>query len=252
MLTFEIDGHVAVITMNRPEARNAVDPALARAISGAVSRFETDPELWVAILTGQGPVFCAGADLKTIRAGAVHELHDSYGFAGLTTRTRSKPLIAAVNGPALAGGTEIVLSCDIVVASLNASFGIPEVKRSLVAAAGGLYKLPRRIPLNIAMEWALTGDPVSAQRAYGVGLVNALASDGQALAAARTFADRICANPPVAVRASRRVLIEQAGLNEAEALRLSELAFEEAFGSADGAEGLAAFIEKRPPVWTGS
>jgi enoyl-CoA hydratase len=247
-----VDGHVAVVTINRPEARNAVNDVVARGIEAAIDRVEEDDDLWVAVLTGVPPVFSAGADLKMINAGRGGELSTRRGgFAGITRRQRTKPVIAAVDGPALAGGSEIVLSCDLVVASTTASFGLPEVKRSLVAAGGGLFRLPRRIPFNVAMECALTGDPITAARAEGFGLVNELVEPGEALAAALRLAARITANAPVAVRESRQIVLQAAESDEDTGWRLSEEGMGKAITSADFAEGLTAFIEKRPPVWTG-
>src|SRR5918993_925562 len=187
---FEKRGPFAVIKINRPEARNAVNGAVAQGIEDAIDQIESDDSVWVGIITGEPPVFCAGGDLKEINAGNAGGLATAKGgFAGIVQRERTKPIIAAVDGPALAGGTEIVLSCDLVVASTTATFGIPEVKRSLVAAAGGLFRLGRKIPLNIAMECALTGDPISAERAHGFGLVNDLCDDGEALDRAMALAD---------------------------------------------------------------
>ncbi|MGH9005789.1 MAG: enoyl-CoA hydratase-related protein, partial [Acidimicrobiia bacterium] len=206
---FEQRGPFAIVTINRPEARNAVNPAVAQGIEEAIDTIEADDGIWVGIITGEPPVFCAGADLKEINAGNAAGLATARGgFAGITNRERTKPVIAAVDGPALAGGTEIVLSCDLVVASTSATFGIPEVKRSLVAAAGGLFRLGRKIPFNIAMELALTGDPISAELAHHHGLVNRLCEPGEALAVATALAEQICANAPVAVRESRKVVIE--------------------------------------------
>jgi enoyl-CoA hydratase len=252
MVTYELDGRVAVITIRRPEARNAVNGEVASGIEGAMDRLEEEQDAWVGILTGEGPVFSAGADLKEIAAGRAAQLITKRGgFAGIANRERTKPLIAAVDGPALAGGTEIVLSCDLVVASTAASFGIPEVKRSLVAAAGGLFRLPRALPANIAMELALTGDPITAERAHQFGLVNELVAPGAALDAARALAARIVANAPVAVRATRRVVIGALGADDAELWKLTNEAMVEATTSEDFAEGPRAFIEKRPPVWKG-
>ncbi len=249
---FAVQGHHGVITIDRPRARNAVNEAVATGIEAGIDRVEADDDLWVGILTGVPPVFCAGADLKEISAGNAAGLQtERGGFAGITTRRRSKPVIAAVDGPALAGGTEITLSCDLVVASTSATFGIPEVKRSLVAAAGGLFRLGRKIPLNIAMECALTGDPITAERAHQLGLVNVLCAPGEALAHASALAERICANAPVAVRESRRVVLEATGAEDEHAWKLSQKAMATAMQSADFAEGLNAFIEKRPPTWTG-
>ena len=155
---FEVRDRIAIITLNRPEARNAVSQQLAEDLEAAIDRLEADEDLWIGILCGNGPAFCAGADLKAIASGEARLTTRRGGFAGLVRRTRTKPLIAAVEGPAVAGGTEIVLSCDLVVASTTARFGLPEVKRSLVANAGGLFRLPRALPRNVAMELALTGD----------------------------------------------------------------------------------------------
>jgi enoyl-CoA hydratase len=252
LVTYRVEGHVAVFTLNRPEARNAINDVVAQGIEAAIDRIEEDPEVWVGILTGVPPVFSAGADLRMINAGRFTELAtERGGFAGITRRERSKPIIAAVDGPALAGGCEIVLSCDLVVASTAASFGIPEVKRSLIAAAGGLLRLPRRIPINIAMEAAITGDPISAERAASFGLVNQLCQPGTALAAATALAERVAANAPVAVRESRRVLLAAAQVDEAAGWERSAAGMAAAMGSADFQEGLTAFLERRPPNWDG-
>jgi enoyl-CoA hydratase len=251
-VTFEVRGHYAIITINRPQARNAVNGAVANGIEAGIDRIEDDDDLWVGIVTGVPPVFCAGADLKEINSGNAAALQTKRGgFGGIVTRERVKPILAAVDGPALAGGTEIVLACDLVVASGSATFGIPEVKRSLAAGAGGLFRLGRKIPLNIAMECALTGDPISAERAHHHGLVNVLCDDGQALDEAMTLADRICANAPVAVRASRKVVLEATNAPDDVGWKMSIDAMAQAMGSADFKEGLTAFIEKRPPNWTG-
>lgn len=250
---FEVEGHVGIITINRPGARNAVNDEVAHGIEAAIDRIEAERGVWVGIITGVPPVFCAGADLKMINAGRGAELSTRKGgFAGITRRERTKPLIAAVDGPALAGGTEIVLTCDLVVASSTATFGIPEVKRSLVAAGGGLFRLPRKIPVNIAMEAALTGDPISAERAASFGLVNQVCDPGTALPAALALAERVTANAPVAVRESRRIVLEAALLDEKAGWKLSEEGMMHAVASEDFKEGLTAFIEKRPPNWAGA
>jgi enoyl-CoA hydratase len=252
MVDYEVQGHYAVLTINRPEARNAVNGAVANGIEEGIDKLEADDDLWVGILTGVPPVFCAGADLKEINSGNAGGLATKRGgFGGITTRERTKPIIAAVDGPALAGGTEIVLSCDLVVASRSATFGVPEVKRSLVAAAGGLFRLGRKIPLNIAMECALTGDPISAERAYQFGLVNVLCDDGEALAKASELADRVCANAPIAVRESRKVVIEATNAPDEIGWQMSAAGMAKAMQSEDFSEGLTAFIEKRPPAWKG-
>ena len=249
---FEQRGPFAIVKINRPEARNAVNPAVAQGIEDAVDRIESDDSIWVGILTGEPPVFCAGADLKEINAGNAAGLATARGgFGGIVTRERTKPMIAAVDGPALAGGTEIVLSCDLVVASSTASFGIPEVKRSLVAAAGGLFRLGRKIPFNIAMELALTGDPISAEQAHHHGLVNRLCEPGDALDVATALAEQICANAPVAVRESRRVVLEATHAPDEVGWKLSAEGMAAAMRSDDFREGLTAFIEKRPPQWQG-
>jgi enoyl-CoA hydratase len=252
MVDFELLGRIAVITLRRPEARNAVSPEVAAGVEAAIDRREEDPDAWVGIITGEGPVFCAGADLKAIAAGKAGELNTKRGgFAGIARRQRTKPIIAAVDGPALAGGTEIVLACDLVVASTNAAFGLPEVKRSLVAAAGGLFRLPRALPPAIAMELILTGDPLSAERAHHFGLVNELVAPGEALSAAKALAERITVNAPLAVRASRRVALASMAAGDDDLWRLTFEATGDVFGTEDFAEGPRAFIEKRPPVWKG-
>ncbi len=249
---FEQRGPFAVIKINRPEARNAVNGAVATGIEEAIDRIEADDSIWVGILTGEPPVFCAGADLKEINAGNAAGLATKKGgFAGFVQRERTKPVIAAVDGPALAGGTEIVLSCDLVVASTTASFGIPEVKRSLIAAAGGLFRLGRKIPLNIAMELTLTGDPIDAARAHHFGLVNRLVEPGQALEAAIALAEQICATAPEAGRESRKVVLEATNAPDDVGWSMSAAGMGVAMSSEDFSEGLTAFIEKRPPVWKG-
>jgi enoyl-CoA hydratase len=197
-------------------------------------------------------VFSAGADLKAIASGQAADLQTKRGgFGGIAARQRTKPLIAAVDGPALAGGTEIVLSCDLVVASTNARFGIPEVKRSLVAAAGGLFRLPRALPRNIAMELALTGDPIDAERAHHFGLVNELVEPGKALEAALALAERVTVNAPIAVRESRRVLLDGMLADDDTAWKITFDAMAKAMATEDFAEGPRAFIEKRAPEWKG-
>ena len=241
-----------IIKINRPEARNAVNGAVANGIEDAIDQIEADDSIWVGILTGEPPVFCAGADLKEINSGNAGGLATAKGgFAGFVQRERTKPIIAAVDGPALAGGTEIVLASDLVVASTTATFGIPEVKRSLVAGAGGLFRLGRKIPLNIAMELTLTGDPIDATRAHHFGLVNRLVEPGQALDEAISLAEQICANAPVAVRESRKIVLEATNAPDDIGWKMSMEGMAIAMRSEDFSEGLTAFIEKRPPVWKG-
>lgn len=252
MVTYELQGHVALITIRRPEARNAVNGEVATAMEAAIDQLEDDPAAWVGVVTGEGSVFSAGADLKAIAAGQAGALATAKGgFAGIASREREKPLIAAVDGPALAGGCEIALSCDLIVASTAAAFGLPEVKRSLAAAAGGLFRLPRAIPRNIAMEVILTGDPLSAERAHQFGLVNTLVEPGQALAAAIELAERICVNAPLAVRASRKVVTAAATATDDELWKMSVSAMGQLMQTEDFQEGPRAFIEKRAPQWQG-
>jgi enoyl-CoA hydratase len=252
MVEFEQRGRVAIMTIRRPEARNAVNQVVAEGIEQGIDRLEEDDELWVGIVAAEGPVFSAGADLKEVAAGNAAALMTKRGgFAGIAKRDRTKPMIAAVDGPALAGGCEIALSCDAIVASHQAAFGIPEVKRSLVAAAGGLFRLPRVLPRNVALEMAMTGDPIGAERAYAFGMVNQLVDPGEVLDAALALAERICANAPLAVRASRRVVLEGANADDATAWDLTNAAMVKIFTSEDFQEGPRAFIEKRAPKWKG-
>ncbi|MEA3056111.1 MAG: enoyl-CoA hydratase, partial [Actinomycetota bacterium] len=244
MVEYEQRGRVALLTINRPEARNAVNGAVASGMEEAIDRLEADDEVWVGIVTGTGPVFSAGADLKAIAEGTAAQMQTKKGgFAGIARRERTKPIIAAVNGPALAGGCEIVLSCDLVVASTEARFGIPEVKRSLVAAAGGLFRLPRALPKMVAMELALTGDPIDAQRAYELGFVNRLCEPAALIDTAIALAEQITANAPLAVRASRQIVLDGMLAADDDAWRITNEAFAAVASSEDFAEGPRAFIE---------
>lgn len=252
MITFEVQGHVAVIRLDRVEARNAINAAMAEAIEGAIDRLEDDDDLWVGVLTHEGPVFCAGADLKEIAAGNAGGLSTKRGgFGGIVMRERTKPLIAAVDGHAVAGGTEIALACDLRVASSASKFGIPEVKRSLVAAAGGLVRLPRVLPPAIAMELAVTGDTLDAERAYHFGMINELCEPGSVVETAMALAARISANAPLAVRASRQLILDAPGQSDRDGMRAAGAALAELSSTEDFAEGPKAFIEKREPVWKG-
>ena len=245
-------GNVALLTINRQEARNAVNGDVANAMEAAIDRLEADDALWVGIVAGAGPVFCAGADLKAVASGRGAEISTKRGgFGGIARRERNKPLIAAVDGAALAGGCEIALSCDLIVASTQASFGIPEVKRSLIAGAGGLFRLPRALPRNLALELAMTGDPITAERAYHFGMVNELCEPGQTVARAMVLAARISANAPLAVQASRRVVLGAAQASDDDAWRLTAAEFAPVVQTEDYKEGPRAFIEKRPPQWKG-
>jgi enoyl-CoA hydratase/carnithine racemase len=243
-------GATAVVTLNRPEARNAISPEVSQAMVEILDGIEADAGVRTVVLTGAGDVFSAGADLKVVAAGRALDIAKvKGGFAGIVTRDFPKPIIAAVNGPALAGGCEIVLSCDLVVAADTARFGIPEAQRGLMAAAGGLIRLPKRVPLAIALELAMTGDPIDAARALGLGLVNRVVPRVEVLDAALALAERIGQNSPIAVRMSRRVVREAAELDEAGGWKLTNELASEVFASGDAIEGATAFAEKRAPVW---
>ena len=249
-------GNVGIITINRPDARNAVNSDVAQGIEDAIDQIEADDEVWVGVLTGaktdKGYIFCAGADLKQMAVDPGGMQTARGGFAGFVTRERNTPIIAAVDGPALAGGTELVLAADMVVASRTAVFGIPEVKRNLVAAAGGLFRLPRKIPRNVAMELALTGRlDFPAERAYDFGMVNRLCDEGQALETALGLAGEITENAPLAVAESRRIMIEATDQPDEVGWKLSGEGIIKMFGTEDFSEGLTAFAEKRKPNWKG-
>ncbi|QFS91034.1 Carnitinyl-CoA dehydratase [Mycobacterium sp. THAF192] len=243
-------GRTLIITINRPEARNAFNLAVAQGLADAVDELDDTPELSVAIITGAGGNFCAGMDLKAFMAGEVPAI-EGRGI-GFTERPPRKPLIAAVEGYALAGGTEIVLATDLIVAAKNAKFGIPEVKRGLVAAGGGLLRLQKRIPYQKALELALTGDSFTAEEASAWGFVNVLTEPGEALAGALALAERITANGPLAVAVTKEVMTKSADWTEAEMWKKQgELVFP-VFSSKDAMEGATAFAEKRKPNWTGT
>jgi len=246
----EVSDGVAVITINRPEARNAVNGDVARGIAGAVDDLDARKDVQVLILTGAGGTFSAGMDLKGFLSGDSPAFEDR-GFGGIVQRPPAKPVIAAVEGYALAGGFELVLACDLVVASEGAKFGLPEVRRSLVAGAGGLLRLPKRIPYHLAMEIALTGEHYPAARLYEAGLVNRVVPAGEALGAAKELAGRIALGGPLALTATKRVIVESADWPDAEAFHRQAAIIAPVFTSADAREGALAFAEKRAPVWRG-
>jgi enoyl-CoA hydratase len=255
--TYERRGSVAVITLNRPEARNAINGDVASALEACIDKLEAEDGVWVGVLTAntdgqKNPVFCAGADLKAINSGNASGLStERGGFAGFVYRERRKPVIVAVDGLATAGGCEIVLAADIVVASSISAFGLAEVKRNLVAGAGGLFRLPRAIGKSAAMEVILTGDPLPASRAYELGLVNRITEPGKALDVAIEIAEKIATSAPLAVWESRKV-VNAAQFEDDDTLKkMSNSAMGVVMGSEDLKEGLTAFIEKRPPKWQG-
>jgi enoyl-CoA hydratase len=249
VLTERRDG-VLLVTLNRPDQRNAVNAAVAEGIAAALDRLDEDGELRVGVLTGAGKGFCAGMDLKAFVEGE-RPYAAGRGFAGIAQRPAAKPLIAAIEGFAVAGGFEIALACDLIVAARGARLGIPEVKRGLVAAGGALLRLPRRIPYHLAMELALTGDFVEAERAAQMGLVNRLAEPGGALAAALELAAAVAVNAPLALAASKRIVVESADWPTAEQWQRQGEISGPVMASDDAREGSVAFAEKRPPVWRG-
>ena len=249
VLTSAEDG-ILVVTLNRPQAKNAANKALAEGVVAAMDELDSNDELRVAILTGAGGTFCSGMDLKAFMTGETPHI-PGRGFAGLTESSPSKPLIAAVEGYALAGGLELAISCDLIIAADNAKFGVPEVKRGLAAAAGGLVKLPRQIPSRVAMELALTGDFISAQRAYELGLINAVVPAGTTLDAAKELAAKIAANGPLAVAKSKQVVMEQSDWSQGEMFSKQSDIVMPVFTSEDAIEGATAFAEKRAPNWKG-
>jgi enoyl-CoA hydratase len=248
VLTSEEDG-ILVVTINRPEAKNAMTKAAAEGIAAAMDRLDSDDNLRVGILTGAGGTFCSGMDLKGFLRGESPSI-EGRGFGGIVQKPPEKPLIAAVEGYALAGGLELMIACDLVVASAGAKFGIPEVKRGLVAAAGGVMMLPDQIPERIAMELALTGDFIDAARAYELGLINRI-TDGEALVAAKELAASIVANGPLAVRVSKQVIKQSRGWPMDERYTRQTQLIAPVFVSEDAREGAAAFAEKRAPNWKG-
>ncbi len=244
-------GHIEVLTINRPEARNAINLATAEALGSALDEIEADDECWVVVLTGAGDkAFSAGMDLKAFASGEFPITEK--GFGGITKRDFPKPLIAAVNGSALAGGFEMMLSCDLVVAADHAKFGIPEAARGLIAGAGGLIRLPKRVPMAVALELALTAAPIDATKALSIGLINRVVPGDKLMEAAMALAEQIAKNAPLAVRVSKQVMRDAAQMTEAEAWGINDSAFGAIGRSGDAMEGAIAFAEKREPNWTGS
>lgn len=246
----EREGAILIVTIDRPHAKNAINTAAAVAIGAAMDTLDTDDTLFVGVITGAGGVFCAGMDLKAFLAGERPQV-PGRGFAGLVERPPATPLIAAVEGPALAGGFEIALACDLVIAAEGASFGLPEVRRGLLAGGGGLLRLPIKAGLPKATEWALTGDRVSAAQAHAAGVVNRLVPDGQALPAALELARQIAGNGPLAVQGTKRILSEGGQWPAEESFARQWEIYAPIRSSADAQEGARAFTEKREPVWRG-
>ena len=246
----EVSNGVMTITINRPEAKNAVNRAVAQGIADAVEELDRNDDLRVGILTGANNTFCSGMDLKAFVSGETPMI-EGKGFGGLVEAPPFKPMIAAVEGYALAGGCELAICCDLIVAAENAQFGIPEVKRGLAAAAGGLMRLPRQLPPRVAMELALTGDFIDAGRAQSLGLINQVVAAGSALEGAHQLAAKIAANGPLAVRCSKQVIVESQNWDTDAMFERQMAILEKIFRSEDAIEGATAFAEKRAPVWKG-
>lgn len=257
IVEYEVRGKVAIITLNRPEARNAVNGDVASGLEAAIDKLEADSNVWVGILAAntagqERPVFCAGADLKAINSGQAGALNTKRGgFGGFVYRDRKKPVIAAVDGLATAGGCELVLACDMLVATTRSAFGLAEATRNLIAGAGGLFRLPRAIGRAVAMEAILTGEPFSAQRACELGMVNKLVEPNTALDAALDLAMRVCKAAPLAVWASRKIVLASETESDQTLIDMTNKEFGAVLASEDTKEGLTAFIEKRPPNWQG-
>lgn len=251
LVKVEVVEQVLVITLNRPQARNAINFETAQELAAALDRLDADDSLAIGILTGAANTFCSGMDLKAFAATGQRPYVGDRGFAGLCEQPPRKPLIAAVEGYALAGGCELVLACDLVVAAENASFGVPEVKRGLVPGSGGMIRLPSRIPYHIAMEAVLTGEMFPAARFHQYGLVNRLVEPGQALSAALEMAKQIAGNGPLAVQTAKRIIAESRNWRPEDMFDLQRPRIAHIFTSDDAREGATAFAEKRPPVWTG-
>ncbi len=243
----ERHNHILVVKMDRPQKRNALNAAMTAGIDAAMNELEDDPELWCGILTGTESVFSAGADLTE----GPGEPTERGGIVGLINRKRSKPLIAAVEGVALGGGVELILCCDLVVASSKAVFGLPEVKRGLMPDFGGAFRIGRFLPINVARELLLTGNNLTAERAERLGFVNAVVEPGKALSSALVLAEKICENAPLAVREALAVFNTEVSGDESASWKRSDDAHARLLQTEDLIEGLGAFFEKRPPKWKG-
>lgn len=248
----EVSEGIATVTLNRPEVRNAIDKATAFALAAAITEVDSRTDVTVVVLTGAGTAFCAGMDLKAFSATGELALHPERGAFGFVRKPPVKPVIAAIEGNALGGGLELALACDLIVAARSAKLGLPEVKRGLVAAAGGVLRLPRRVPQSLAMEMILTGEPISAEQALAAGLVNRIADDGAALEVARALGATIAANAPVAVRTAKSLVNASADWRMEEAFVLQAPHTDAVRSSQDAGEGVRAFAEKRAPVWVGA
>jgi enoyl-CoA hydratase/carnithine racemase len=246
-ITTERFGRVLLVRMQRPARRNAIDAAMTAGLDAALNELDDDPELWAGVLAGTSEAFSAGTDL----VAGPGEPTARGGNYGVVRRDRGTPLIAAVEGPAYGGGFEIALACDMIVASRTARFALPETAKGLVANCGALFRGPRALPRNVAHEMLLTGDPLGAERAWSLGLVNRLVDAGGAEAVALELAQRVCRNAPVAQRASLRAVAAVSADHDERGWAATEEAHAAIVGSADMAEGLAAFRERRTPRWTG-
>ena len=251
LVSVDFTDGILIITINRPEARNAISYETAQQLSAAFDQMDAREDVKIGILTGAGGTFCSGMDLKDFAKTRKRSSVEGKGFGGLNEAPPKKPLIAAIEGYAVAGGFEMVLACDLIVAANNAKFGLPEVKRGLVASGGGLVRLPRQIPYHVAMEVLLTGDMLSVERAYQLGLVNVVADPGQALSEAMKLAARICENGPLAIRTVKEVVVKGLDFPAADMFKLQRPLTDHIFMSEDAREGATAFAEKRKPVWKG-
>lgn len=251
MIRFEREGPVGIVTLARPEARNAINREFEQQLYDALEMIDADPALSVGVIAAEGPIFSAGADLKEVNSKGNPRGDDAPKRESIVSRTHAKPLIAAVDGPAYGGGMELVLACDMIVASRNAKFALSEVRWGLLPSGGGMFRLPRRLPSQVALQMLLTGRTISAERSYELGLVNELAEPGAALAGALDIANAIAANGPLAVRLTMEMVRDSAFLDETSAWSLSRKLVARNFESEDAKEGPRAFAEKRAPQWTG-